>query len=130
MRSEPVILLTLVEHDLQGANSEGEQGKSDVIEFDLGSFAAKQLRRILNQSVYEHEGQQPHGQIDEEDPAPGGGVGEPTAEGGADGGSADGGDSINRERQAAFFGREGVGENCLRHRLETSASGTLEHAEE
>ena len=49
---------------------------------------------------------------------------------GTDGGGHDGGDAVERKRQAAFLRRESVGENGLRHRLQPAAARALQYAKE
>ena len=84
--------------------------------------------RIVNQAVDQNEGQDADRDIDEEDPAPGIVVGDPTAQGGADGGGKDGDDAIEGKGLAALLGFEGVGHDGLRHGLHASAAEALNDA--
>src|SRR5260370_26762642 len=78
----------------------------------------------------EPHGQKTDGQIDQEDPPPRRIVGKPTAQGRPNRGGTDCGNSVDGKCQAALLPRKGILQNRLRHRLQTSASGTLKHPEQ
>ena len=61
------------------------------------------------------QGDDAYGDVQEKDPAPGVIVGDPAADGGANGGGDDDGHSIERECHAALFRREGVGKDGAAH---------------
>jgi hypothetical protein len=85
--------------------------------------------RVFDDARGEDEGEDGDGHVDEEDPAPVVVVGDPAAEGGADGGREHDRHAIDGEGLAALSGREGVGEDGLLAGLEAAAAHALEHAE-
>src|SRR5689334_18431995 len=129
MRAEPVVFLSFVERNLQSAYTDSEQAKPNVVKPRHAGFQTRQVRRIVDKLRNEQQGQNSHGDVDIENPAPGIVVCNPAAQRGTNGWSTDNGDSIQCEGQSAFFRRKGVGEDCLRHRLQSAAECTLQHAE-
>jgi hypothetical protein len=71
------------------------------------------VRRVFDERLVRKSDRDGDGDVDEEDPAPVEVVGDVAAEGGADGGRDDDGESVEREGLAALLGREGVGEDGL-----------------
>ena len=130
MRTEPVVLLALVQQNLQGADAKRQQSDADVIEFDAGSFEPAQVGRVFDEAKHQSQREHADRQIDEENPAPGIVEGDPPAQGRSDGGRHDGRDAIQRERQAAFLRRKRVRQNGLRHRLQPASARALHDAEE
>ena len=130
VRAEPVVFLALVEQDLKGADAQSQQRDADVVDADAGArrraarYGGSSTMRNTRNSV-----STPTGKIDVEDPAPGVIVGDPAAERGADGRRHDRGDAVQRKGQAALLRREGVGQNRLRHRLQSAAARALQDAE-
>src|SRR5206468_1288448 len=112
--SEPIVLLAFVEDDLQATGPDDEGGETVAIErVDLG-FA--DVRGIKDKAVDHEEGEDADGDVDVERVAPGVGVGEPAAEGGAEDGGDDDSEGEDGHGGAAFSGREGLEEDGLRKR--------------
>ncbi len=86
------------------------------------------MRWVFDHAVGEIEREQADGDVDEEDPVPVEVVGDPAAEGGADGGSDDDGHAVDGEGLAALFDGEGVGEDGLFAGGEAAAAGALQDA--
>ena len=128
VRFEPVFALTFVENNLQSAQAQSHKSQAHIVDVSFAQLAALEVGRILNEPRGEQDRQNADGDIDEEDPAPGEVVGDPSAEGGADRGSGDDGHSIDRECHASFRGRKGVRENGLLAGLQASAAGALQDA--
>ena len=80
--------------------------------------------------IHQEQRQNADRQIDVEDPAPGVVVRDPAAQRRADGRRQHRGDAVKREGHAAFLRRESIGQNGLRHRLQSAAARALHHAEE
>ena len=98
MRPEPVILLPLVQHDLQGGDSHREERESDVVKGgDPLCPQASHIRRILHQGINQRQRKDPHGYVDVEDPAPRIAVGNPSAQRRTNGRCANGSDSVECE---------------------------------
>ncbi len=128
--SEPVVLFALVEHDLEAAHGEGEEGQAHVIHVaELGEVGLDP-RRIFDHAGDEDEGEDADGNVDEEDPAPGEVVGDPAAESGADGWREDGDEAVEGKGLAALLGFKGVGHDGLGHGLHAAAAGALNDAED
>ena len=128
MRFEPIIALALIEDNLQSSQAEGNEAEADVIDFGFAELAALEIGRVLNEPRGQQQRKDADRNIDEENPAPGEVVGDPAAESGADGGSADHGDAVNRKGHAALGGRKGIGEDGLLAGLQTASAGALQHA--
>ena len=84
--------------------------------------------RIFHQTAGEEEREQADRQVDKEDPVPVEVVGNPAAQRGTDGGCDDHGHAVNSESLAALLGGEGVGQNGLFGRLQSSAARALQDA--
>ena len=125
---EPVVLFALVEHDLEAAHGDGEEAQAEVVHLAEAGAVGLDPGRIFDQAGDEDEGQDADGDVDEEDPAPGEVVGDPAAEGGADGGGEDGDEAVEGKGLAALLGLEGVGHDGLGHGLHTAAAGALQDA--
>src|SRR6516225_3432665 len=78
-RAEPVILLAPVQKNLQRADAQGQQGDADVVQLDPGALQPDQIGRVVDQAIYQKQGQQAHRKIDEKDPPPGIIEGDPSA---------------------------------------------------
>ena len=128
--AEPVVFLSLVEHDLEGADGDDEQAEAPVVDafFTLADFG--EVGRVFDQAVGEDEGDDADRDIEEEDPTPGIVVDDPAADGGTEDGRGDDGDSIDGEGHAAFLRREGVGEDGLLAGLESAAGCALKDSKE
>ncbi len=110
------------------SQAQGYEAETDVVDFGFAEFAAMEIWRVLNQARGEQQRDDSDRDVDEENPAPGEVVGDPSAEGGADGGSGDNGDAVDGEGHAAFGGRESVGEDGLFAGLEAASASALQHA--
>src|SRR6202020_2637602 len=93
-----------------------------------GFFAGLEEGRVFDHAVGEPQGEQADGDVDEEDPVPVEVVGDPAAEGGADGWGDDDGHAVDGEGLAAFFDGEGIGEDGLFAGGEASAACALQDA--
>ncbi len=71
------------------------------------------------------EGKDADRDIDEENPAPGEVIGDPSAKSGPDCGSGDYGDAVNREGHAALGGRKSIGEYGLFAGLQSASTHAL-----
>ena len=101
-RGEPVILFALVEHDLHAAHGDGEEREAHVVHvFQLRGIGLDPWR-IFDEARNKDEGENADGNVDEEDPAPGVVVGDPAAEGGADGWREHGDQSVEGEGLSAL----------------------------
>src|SRR6202021_811120 len=85
-------------------------------------------RWVIDQKMDEDHRDQTNRQVDEEDPAPGVVIGEPSTQGRTECGRAYRRDCIERKRETTFFRRKDGGQNCLRHRLQAAAPSALNHA--
>ncbi len=56
-RGEPVVLFALVEHDLQAAHGEGEEGQAHVVHVAQARGIGLDPRRIFDQARDQNEGQ-------------------------------------------------------------------------
>src|SRR5262249_32677108 len=83
-------------------------------------------RRILDQKKNEEQGQDADRQINKKDPAPAVVVGDPTAQGRADGGRDHRCDAKDRKRQAALLRWKRIGQDGLRHGLQSASGGALQ----
>src|ERR1700710_1747141 len=103
--AEPVFFLALVEGELQAADAEGDEAEAHEVDLEvLGLlFAELEVRWVFDHAVAEVERDEPDGDVDEEDPVPVEVVGDPAAEGGADGGGDNDGHAVDGEGLATFF---------------------------
>ena len=85
---------------------------------------------ILDEAVDHEERQHADGDVDVEGVAPGVGVGEPAAEGGAEHGGDDDAEGEDGHGGAAFARREAFEQDGLREGLEGAAAGSLDDAGE
>src|SRR5207244_13444232 len=69
LRTEPIELLSFVQHDLQAREPNAEQPEAEVIDVRRGRTF--QIRRILEKCATQHGGENTDGQINIEDLAPG-----------------------------------------------------------
>ncbi len=128
--AEPVLLLALVEGELEAADADGDEAEADEVDLEVlcGLLAGVEVGRVLDHAVGEAEREEADGDVDEEDPVPVEVVGDPAAEGGADGGGDDDGHAVEGEGLAALVDGEGVGEDGLLAGGEAAAAGALEDA--
>ena len=127
---EPVVLFALVEHDLEAAHGDGEEGQAHVVHVAQPGAVGLDPRRILDHAGDQDEGQNADGNVDEEDPAPGEVVGDPAAERGADGGREHGDQAVKGKGLAALLRLKGVGHDGLGHGLHAAAARALNDAED
>ena len=125
---EPGIFFALVEHDLQAAHGNGEEAEAKVVHVAQARAVGLDPRRIIDQSADQKEGQNADRNVDEEDPAPGIIIGDPTAEGGADRGREDGDETVEGKGLASLLRLEAVGHDGLGHGLHSAAAGSLQDA--
>src|SRR5467141_1360037 len=130
IRFEPIVALPFVEDHLQGSKSERDETESGVVNSGFFQFAALEIRRVLNKPRRQQERKNPNWDIDEENPAPGKIVGDPTAKRRTDGRSHHYRYAINGECHAPLGGSEGIGEDGLLARLQAAAARTLKNAED
>src|SRR5438445_9599246 len=130
IRFEPIVALPFIEDHLQGSKSERDETESGVIDASFTQFAALEIRRILNKPRRKQERENPNWDIDEENPAPGKIVGDPTAKRWTDCRSHHHRYAINGECHAPLGGSEGVGEDGLLARLQAATARTLKNAED
>ena len=91
---------------------------------------ALEIGRVFHNAAGEKHGENADGNIEEEDPAPGIVVGDPAADGGADGRCYDDGHAVDGEGDAAFLGSEGIGEDGALAGLQAPAGRALKDAED
>src|ERR1035441_3965063 len=130
MRREPIILLSLVEHELQEADADNDQADADVIHAVLRSPEVFEIGRILDNALCQHQREDADGHVDEEDPVPAVVIRDPTAKSWTDCRSDDDGYAIHGECHAALLGRKRVSEDCLFAGPESATACTLQDAEE
>src|SRR6266849_6113774 len=110
IRFEPVVALPFIEDHLQGSKPERDETESGVINAGFTQFPALEIRRILNKPRCQEKRKNPNWDIDEENPAPGKIVGDPTAKRRTDSRSHHYRYAINGECHAALGGSKGVGQ--------------------
>src|ERR1039458_5528994 len=128
--AEPVLFLALVQRELEQADADGDQSEAHEVDLQaLGvAFARLQERRVLHHAVAQVERQQADRDIDEEDPVPVEVVGDPAAEGRADGRRHHYRHAVERERLAAFFNGERVRQDGLFAGGQAAAAEALQYA--
>ena len=130
-----VFTLALVEHDLQRPEAHGDQQNADVVDGQpaaaaRGFYLFHELRRIGDQLAGQHQTEQPDGDVDKEDPAPGEVIGNPSAERRSDRRRRDDGHAVQGERRGALGAGKCVHQNCLFYRGQPAAAHALQDAEE
>src|ERR1700733_13720993 len=119
--AEPIVALAFIEHDLHGAQAQGEQAQADVVNAEAGAFLLLHVGRIADQHVGQNQRNDADGNIDEENPAPIEIVGDPSAERGTD-------RRGQHDRHPAFTRFESVGKNGLFAGLQAAAADSLQYA--
>src|SRR5712691_7473065 len=71
VRFKPVVALTLVENDLQSAQAQSYKSEPNIVDASFAQLAAPKVGWVLNQSRGEQDRQNPDGNVDKENPAPG-----------------------------------------------------------
>ncbi len=128
---EPVLALPLVQDDLQRGQAQGEDADAEVVEpRALLEGDAVEGRRILHQGAGEREGQEAHGDVDEEDPVPAEVVRDPPAQHRPDDGRQHHAHAVDGHRLPPLLVGEGLHEDGLGDGLQAATTEPLEHAEE
>ena len=131
---EPVLFLAFIEHDLERSDAERNQGEADVVDARLrladALLFALQVGRIFHHPLSEKQRKNANRDVDEEDPVPAVVIGNPTADGRADGRRDHHRHAVYGEAQAALVRRESIGENGLLAGRESTSAGALQDAEE
>src|SRR6202522_3730456 len=128
MRFEPVIALAFVKDDLQSSQAQSHKAQADVIDFSLAEFAAAEVRRVLDQSRSEKDGNDTDGNVDEKNPAQGEVVGDPASQSWPDGRRGYDSDAVNGKSHAPFGRRKRIREDRLLAGLQSASACTLQHA--
>ena len=99
---EPVDFLAFIEDDLEAADPDDEGAEADVVE--AGDFGVLDVGRVVDVAVDHVQRKDADGDVDVEGVAPGVGVGEPAAEGGAEDGGDDDAEGEDGHGGAALGG--------------------------
>ncbi len=105
------------------------KAEPQVVQLEEARTVGLDPRGVLNEAGDEEEGEDADGDVDEEDPAPGEVVGDPAAEGGANGGRQDRDETVKGEGLAALLRFERVRHDGLGHGLHAAAARSLNDAE-
>ena len=130
IRFEPVVALPFIEDHLQRSEAERDEAETRVVNASLTELAALEVGRILNKPRRQQERKNADRNIDEENPAPGKVVGDPTAEGRTDGRRHHHRDAINGKCHAPLRRLESVSQNSLLARLQASTARPLKNAKD
>ena len=120
---EPAFVLAAIHHDLQGAEPQRDQRQADVI--DAAAPAVFHPRRILDQNRDQEHREHPDRDVEKEDPAPAGLVGDVAAERRAEHRRNNRGDRRDAEGGAAPCRRKGVQDDGLLVGLQPAAEEAL-----
>ena len=126
VRAEPVVLLSLVEHDLQAADADDQQADAPVVDASL--LAMPQIRRIEDENLRQDDRDDADGNVDVEDPAPTVIVGEPAAGDRTEHGRDHDAERPERHRLPALLRRKRLQQDGLRQRLQSAAARALNDA--
>ena len=124
-RRQPVFLLALVEHDLQGGDADRQQAQAAIVD---APRAAHEIRRVEDVRLRHHQREHADWNVDVEHPAPRVVVGEPAAEHRPEDRRDDDAEAPEAHRLAAILRRKGFEQDRLRDRLQRAAGEALEHA--
>ena len=130
LRFKPVVTLSLVEDDLKRTQPDRDQPQAHVVNASLAPLAAAEFGRVLNQTRRQQQGENPHRDVNEENPTPAEIVGDPSAQRWTDGRSHHHRSAVNRKGHTPFCGSERVGKNRLFAGLETASPRTLHDPED
>ena len=125
VRAEPVVFLSLVEHDLQAADADRQQSDSPVV--DAG-FLPPQIGRIEDENLRQDHRDHADRNVDVEDPAPTVVVGEPAAGHRTQHGRDHDAQRPERHRLSALLRRKRLQQDGLRERLQSAAACALNDA--
>src|SRR5262249_51647629 len=123
-RVEPVLALAAVEEELEAAEAQDHEAETGPV--DAAGLA--QVWRIEEEGAGHEEAEEPHGQVDVEDPAPRPGVREVAAQGGSDDGSHHEADPPDGHGETALTEREDLPQDGLGERNDRAAPHALEDA--
>jgi hypothetical protein len=129
VRREPIVALAFVQHDFERAQPGGQQPQAHVI--DLQAVAqrfAEQIGRIEDQQRSQQQGTNAHRNVDQENPAPGVVVGDPSAERRAHHGREHHAHAVHRHGDALLFTWKRFAQDGLRNGLQRAAAQALQHA--
>jgi hypothetical protein len=121
---EPALVFAAIEHHLQGADAERQRQKAEPGERDVAP-----QRAFLHEDGQPEHRQDAERQIDEEHPAPGISVGQPSSERRAHDRAEHHPHAPDRHRRPALRGRIDVEHHGLRQRHQGGAEYALEQAE-
>src|ERR1700691_6021852 len=125
---EPIIALSLIEDNLQGAQTERHEAQTNVVDFSFAELASFKKGWILNEPRGQQNRNDPDRNIDEKNPAPGEVVGDPSAERRPNRRCGDYSNAINRESHAPLLRFKSIGEDGLFAGLQPGSAGALQHA--
>ena len=125
-RGEPVVFLTLVEHELEGADPDREHADAPVVD---APRRLPDVGRVEDEHPRHDERRDPDRNVDVEDPSPAVVVGQPAAQHRSENRRDDDPEPPEAHRLAAILGREGFEQHRLRQRLHRAAGRALQTAE-
>ena len=131
LRRQPVIVLAAVDPDFQAAQCQRDKAGADIVERRCRLFpctrssASPRANCITPKNVPD-----PDRDVDQEDPVPGIGVGQPTADHRPDDRRDDDGDGGQRERLLSLLRRKMIQDDRLLRRLQAAAEKALQRAEQ
>ena len=126
-RVEPVLFLALVEHELERAGADGEQGQPPVINRDA---LALEIVRVVHPEPREKHRDDADRDVDVEHPPPGPVVRQPAAEHRPQNGRDDNAEAPEAHGLAALMRRKGFEQHGLRQRLHDAAGQALHDSED
>src|SRR5882724_1173089 len=127
VRSEPVVFLAFIEHDLERADAQREVTDAPVIN---AAFTTLDVRRIVNEQHRHDDGRDPDRNVDVEKPAPGVTFGDPAAEHRTKHWSNNDAQRPECHGFGALLRGKGFHQDGLRKWLQASAGCALEHTED
>src|SRR4029077_13908556 len=117
LRSEPVVLLPSVEHQLQGAHPKDEQGHTNIVNSHPRPRRTLCPRWVFDKAKDQEQCQNTHWQVNEENPSPGVVICDPAAKSRTNRWRYDRRDAIECESQTTLLGRKSICQDRLGHRL-------------
>ncbi len=133
-RTEPVVLLPLVQNELQRPEPRRQQSEAKVVQLQplprRLCHLALDVRRILHQSVRQVKTQQRHRHVDEEDPSPVVVIRDPPAQRRPDRRRAHHRQPVQGKCLPPLLRRKRIRQNRLFRRRQPASAGSLNHPEE
>src|ERR1700722_1548210 len=126
-RVEPIVALAFVEDYLQGAESDGDQAETEIVDAAFHVALFLEVWRVLDQSRGEKQRDNSDRDVDIENPAPTEIVGDVAADRRANCRRENHGHAVYGERHAAFRGGKRVGEDGLLARLKAATARALQN---